>query len=222
VCKKSIAVPHIQMHAIYILNSAFLLLIACNSNRQKTAPPCFELEIPVEKKNAEYDYNYKYVTEQAAEMGLDSLELGYDSLQVRIWLAHSMAVTCHVVILKLRENKWKAQLVTYEDNDDMNPKDPAGNWEKIRPVTPRSGWKDFLKYLRESNIINLPHSAEMAECDLHGHTDGIDYIIEIATNKKYRFYYYCNPEDEHGCSLGKSIYQFANLLEKEFNFTYTK
>lgn len=210
------------MHAKYLLNSAFLLLTACNTNRQKTAPPGFEMEIPVEKRNDEYDYNYKYVTEQAAEMGLDSLGLGYDSLQVRIWLAHSMAITCHVAVLKLRLNKWKAQLVTYQDNDEMNPNRVAGNWEKIRSVTPRSGWKNFLRAFHKTNIINLPHSNSRPECNNHGHADGMDYKIEIATSKKYRFYFYCNPELYPDCTSGITLYNFAHLLEKEFNFTYVK
>lgn len=50
----------------------------------------FYAEIPLEV-NGEPDHKYRYVIKEDSQfLGLDSLEYGYDSVQLRVWLGHSL------------------------------------------------------------------------------------------------------------------------------------
>jgi hypothetical protein len=91
-----------------------------------------------------------------------------------------------------------------------------------RRLESAGGWPRLVRSISDANIVNLPHSKERSICDQCGGSDGIDYYFEIAMKNMYRFYYYCNPKDASGCYEAKTVLNFATLLEKEFNFTYTK
>jgi hypothetical protein len=72
-------------------------------------PADFVKEVPISDKgtpNEREDYIYRYTNKEASKLYLDSLETGYDSLQLRIWLGHSLARAKHVVILKYTKNTW--------------------------------------------------------------------------------------------------------------------
>ena len=63
----------------------------------------FIKDIPTNKEGrhkGELDGVYLHIKSEASKLKLDSLELGYDSLQLRIWLGHSMAIIRHTIILK--------------------------------------------------------------------------------------------------------------------------
>jgi hypothetical protein len=201
-----------------------LLSQACH-NAEKTAikrfdrNPGFVTEIPREK-DGELDYMYKYVIKEDSKLlGLDSLEYGYDSVQIRVWLGHSLAITQHIVILSSTNNKWKARLITLYRDEQVKP---AKISVKDREVNPKSGWADFVKSLTGFNIYYLPHCNYDKACDECGALDGISYYFETGSKYSYRFFYYCNPDIAKGCPEAMTVLQFAAFLEKEFNFTYTK
>lgn len=197
---------------------AVVLSQACH-DVEKTPPkrfdkdPGFVTDIPIRKKG-------RMAGEPDAKMlGLDSLEYGYDSLQIRVWLGHSLAITNHIVIISSTNQKWHAQLITsYVDRQQK----PAKIDNRSQSVVPKSGWRDFEKSLNGFNIVNLPHGNYDSTCDHCGGADGISYSFEIATSSTYRFFNYCNPDYAHGCPEAATVLQFAAFLEKEFDFTYTK
>lgn len=80
----------------------------------------------------------------------------------------------------------------------------------------------LVRSISGANIVYLPHGEESSICNQCGGFDGIDYYFEIATKNMYRFFYYCNPKEATACYEAKTVLNFATLLEKEFNFTYTK
>jgi hypothetical protein len=180
--------------------------------------PGFVTDIPkTDSRNGELNFSYHFLAEDAGLTGLDSLEYGYDSLQIRVWLGHSFAFTHHLVTISCTNSKWQAQLISIT-TANVPP------WKKSRQykaVKPKSGWTDFVKSLNGFNIVNLPHGDYDSVCFRCG-ADGIGYSFEIATTSTYRFYEYCNPETAHGCPEAATILQFAAFLEKEFDFTYGK
>lgn len=181
--------------------------------------PAFYTEIPREK-NGEPDHMYRYVIKEDSKfLGLDSLEHGYDSVQFRIWLGHSLAITQHIVIISSSNSKWKARLITFYRDEQIKP---AKISIKDEQVTPKSGWEDFVKTLTGFNIYYLPHGDYNEACNECGALDGISYYFETGTESAYRFFYYCNPEMAKGCPEAMTVLQFAAFLEKEFDFTYTK
>lgn len=172
----------------------------------QTIAPDFVTEVPK-------DLLHEYINGNAFALQLDSLEGGYDSLQFRIWLGHSLAKVKHVVILKFKDQKWKGQLVSFSENNDQV--------KKVRKVHPVSGWDTLIDSLYKLGIVTLPHETEISGYNGAG-ADGISYYFEIATSKKYRVYSYSNPEDNTSFWQAVNVLQIAGLLEKEFDFKYTK
>jgi hypothetical protein len=185
----------------------------------------FLKEIPLEKygrNKGHLDFMYQYLREEALELNLDSLEFGFDSLQIRIWLGHSLAIKCNVVILKRSNDKWAGQLLTFVKSHDGKTGKEFIAKREIKDVNPKLGWDNLIKNLIDFNILTLPNAD-----DLQGYNgcgkDGIAYYFEISTKTFYRFYYYCNPNDNiNKYWQANSVLKFSDLLEKEFDFTYTK
>jgi hypothetical protein len=186
----------------------------------RTIAPDFVREVPIIKEGKYIGHNdsfYESLNKDAFALQLDSLEAGYDSLQFRIWLGHSMAKVKHVVILKFKDHKWKGQLVSFSNETENNDLS-----KKVRKVYPGSGWDTLIDSLYKLKIISLPHETELAGYSGTGGTDGISYDFEIATSKRYRAYSYKNPEYNTNFWQAKNVLQIANLLEKEFDFQYVK
>ena len=200
---------------ITLLKVCLLLHLACAS--QQT----FKKDIPLEK-DGHIDYFFKYISQDSKDLGLGFIENGYDSLQVRIWLGHSLAVNKNIIILKKNNGKWSGQLITYSyGHDEKNGKEFL-NKKYIKEITPKSGWEYLTKKMMEFKILTLPNSNDILGYNDCGN-DGIAYFFEIATLQKYRFYYYCNPGDNQSKFWeAKYVLEFSNLLENEFNFSYTK
>lgn len=160
---------------------------------------------------------YEELKREAFALQLDSLETGYDSLQYRIWLGHSLAKVRHVVILKLKNKKWAGQLVSFSKE---SPYTDAG--KNVRNIHPLSGWDTLVDNLNKLKIASLPHESEVTGYRGEGGADGIAYYFEIATLKNYRVYSYSNPGENAGFWQAGNVLQIANLLEKEFEFQYIK
>lgn len=185
----------------------------------RTIAPDFIREVPVIKEGrlkGREDPFYEYINKDAFALQLDSLEAGYDSLQLRIWLGHSMAKVKHVVILKFKDRKWKGQLVSFGNETEHN--DPGKKTSELYPI---SGWGVLIDSLYKLKIVTLPHETEIAGYSIGG-TDGISYDVEIATSKRYRVYRYSNPEDNTNFWQAENILKIATLLEKEFSFQFVK
>lgn len=186
----------------------------------RTIAADFVREVPIIKEGrlkGHEDPFYEDINKDAFALQLDSLESGYDSLQFRIWLGHSMAKVKHVVILKFKDQKWKGQLVSFSNETGSN--DPG---KKVRKVYPRSGWGTLIDSLYKLKITTLPHETEIAGYKGPGGTDGICYDFEIATSKRYRAYSYSNPEINTNFWQARNVLKIATLLEKEFSFQFVK
>lgn len=185
----------------------------------RTIASGFVREVPVIKEGilkGHEDPFYEDINKDAFALQLDSLEAGYDSLQFRIWLGHSMAKVKHVVILKFKDHKWKGQLVRFGKETEHN--DPGKKPSELYPI---SGWGILIDSLYKLKIVTLPHETEIAGYSIGG-TDGISYDFEIATSKMYRVYRYSNPEDNTNLWQAGNVLKIATLLEKEFSFQFVK
>lgn len=84
----------------------FLICVsACQTDIKK---PNFEeifKEIPFEK-NGDYVSVYKKAKAIANLLELDSLEVGYDSIQVRIWFCYGLLKKTHLIIILNQNSKW--------------------------------------------------------------------------------------------------------------------
>ena len=212
----------------YILIPVLFLLSCTNDNQSLITAQlikgvggdsaAFVREIPVTTKGpgkGKYDFMYNIMTAYACGLKLDSLFNGYKSIQIRIWLGHSMASKKQVIILSNRSGQWKGRVVCY-----------AGNCYCIKSdkyINPSHGWGSLLEKIQQLQITTLPNGDDIAGFLGCCGADGIDYIFEIATEKKYRFYDYSNPEEyTDKFWQAKNVVEFANMLENEFGFKYTR
>ena len=182
----------------------------------KEIPSNFLREIPVETtggRRGQEDYFYKIVNKNSYNFGLDSLEGGFDSLQVRVWLGHSMSSEKNVIIFKFSKRKWVAQLVTFFQNPD------GDSLKSIVKVYPKSGWESLTDSLFKLKILTLPNGADVIGS---GGADGIGYDFEVSTTTMYRFYRYANPDNSPNVWQAENVIKIANLLESEFGFNYKK
>jgi hypothetical protein len=169
-------------------------------------------EIPI-NKNGKQSLYYKITKEKINELGLDSLESGYDSLQIRIWFDYSLAFKKHLIVLKRNSGVWHGEFYTYKYYLSTNT---IGEKSKNN-VTPKSGWNHFVKELFGLKIISLPNGLEIP--GLGGGEDGASYNIEVATKNLYRYYSYWSPKStENKFWQAKNMVQIIKLLEREFNF----
>jgi hypothetical protein len=221
-----------MQNLISIICLASLFFASCNGQDNNVSaqitdkPKKIKKEIPTYKDGRSKGgtaYLFKVLRRDASELGLDFIENGFDSIQVRIWLGHSMAVKRNVIVLKQVNGQWFGQLVTYSyGHDDKNGKEFISNKE-IKEANPKSGWTNLIKTLMDLQIPTLPNGQDINGYNSCGGEDGIDYFFEIASPKEYRFYYYCNPDENiNQFWQVKNVVEFSNLLEKEFSFTYTK
>ncbi len=224
---------------VLISACSLLLIAACQQSRQIPAGPwddtikgvTFTKEIPrskIGRDSGKYDLFYRSNHFYVSSLGLDSLEGGYNSFQLRVWLGPDLAIIKNVVIISNVKQQWQARVITYKDSNSYDYNDPKyvtiSKKEIItdkRNVTPSSGWAAFIKEMLVLQVLNLPNGNDIAGygCGI----DGTASIFETATANNYRYYYYYDPGD-HAARFwqAKNVLEFAGLLEKEFGFSYTK
>jgi len=179
-------------------------------------------EIPLTKKG-QPDFFYRLSKYQASKLQLDSLEIGYDSLQIRIWYNYGLLDIQNVAIIKRNNGQWKAELLTlnFDENDSSLMRMPILK-ERINKV-PASGWTFFLKGLVELNIMGLPDQRKVSGYKEMLGADGVSYNVEVATKEEYRFFSYWQPdiykkESKEAMNMELTL----EFLEKELSFKRLK
>lgn len=185
--------------------------------QQNKSKYSMEIDIP-KNRNGEPVPDYRIIKEFQMRVGLDSLEKGYDSLQIRIWGGHSQALQFFLVKISRTKKEWHGELITL--NYMIDPESPTFRYrDKLsRTVTPRSGWEAFEKKLFDLQITSLP---DMSQLGYEGGEDGTSYMVELATSKYYRFYSYWSPEVyQNKYPAAKSMKSITQLLQAELGFIF--
>jgi hypothetical protein len=168
-------------------------------------------EIPLDRKGNP-DLFYLLAKQKARQLELDSLELGYDSLQLRIWFDYSLSKRKHLVVIKRVKDKWLCQLYIMETHYDASKDRETILTKNIKVVQPKSGWIIFTRTLFALKITTLTSGPE-------GGMDGVGYNVEVATKHQYRFYEYWSPETTQDKSWGsKNMVEIIKFLERECDF----
>ena len=213
--------------------AAVLLIASCwehnsdSNSRLSTSDTLktFISEIPTYKHGrlkGDTSNSFKAIKEQSKQLDLTNLYKGYDSLEIRIWLGHSLAVKRNVVIINRTNSKWSGQLVTFKVGHYEKDGAELVDNKQVDNVTPKSGWKSFTERLFSYQVMTLPN-----EDDINGYNgcgaDGLPYYFEIATRHQYRFFTYCNIEGNiQNFPQARHVDNIARLLEKELSFKFTR
>jgi len=203
-----------------ILIILVLPLISCNNrdtkndHSQKKDTIIVTKDIPVNRKGEAVLYNQ--LCSSRDYLGkLDTLELGYDSLQIRLWYAyHLKNPEEHIVVIK-KDSTWSAELhdIAWFRNDDT----AYIVKREIKQGMPRIGWPSFIDSLVKLNILTLPDQTKVP--DMHLVYNAPVIIVEVATKTTYRQYAYTVPLDfVNKFSQARDLEKIMDLIEDQLGF----
>jgi len=157
---------------------------------------------------------YKLAKTKQKQLRLDSLESGFDNLQIRIWYDFSLVRERKLVVITNRDTSWKATI--YNLQVDWDGQTETILSKTVKQVTPKSSWYIFLKKLMDFKILTLPDQNDIP--NYGGGTDGNTYNVEVATKNQYRFYGYWEPQmyqDKYW--QAKNMADILKLIKQEFD-----
>jgi hypothetical protein len=173
-------------------------------------------EIPLDRKGRP-SMLYESIKLIAFKMNLDTLENGFDSLQIRLWYGYAKTDSGQLVVLKRLNHKWTAELflLVYHLSEKGNAFKSITQNSTLRE--PKSGWRSFIKNLLALGIMTLPDMRKISNYpDI---ADGNSISVEVANINKYRFFKYLEPIIAQKESLeAKRMEQVVDLVEYEFDF----
>jgi hypothetical protein len=160
------------------------------------------------------DSYYASIRQQERWLGLDRLDNGYDSMQIRIWGTHARIPGMRLLILKCASGKWEGDLLVIESNPDTSSGKQAIIKEQ-KSITPKSGWNSLIEKLSALQITSLPHMLELPGLT-SDFVDGPEYGVEIAVRNAYRFYWYWSPQGFKEYQQTRNMSAILQLLGEEF------
>ncbi len=193
----------------FILIGIVLFLGTCNSNSRS----------PVKKEIPTYlggtvDIFYQLAKDRQKQFGLDSLENGFQDLQIRVWYNFSLIKEQKLVVITNKDTTWTATI--YNSQVDWHNNTEIILSKKTTQVSPKSGWPTFSKKLLNLQIATLPN-----QDDVEGYSagdDGKTYSVEVATKNQYRFYSYWEPQkNQEKFWQAKNLTEILHLFETELD-----
>lgn len=203
----------------------FSLMISCETNRNKSTN--YDLknnqsrdtvvkDIPMDKNGKPRSY---YKNKEVVEkiIGLESLENGFDSIQIRIWHGYAFNDTSQLIVFKKNQGNWFGEFFTLIYKYNEKGDSILSINKSVVKREPKSGWEVLMKKMLSLDILTLPDYKEIP--NYLQVADGDAVIFEIATQKVYRIYSYQAPnlnKFEHQQAM--KIEKVLKLIEDEFNF----
>jgi hypothetical protein len=173
-------------------------------------------DIPLDK-NGKVVASYKYKNEIVSKLKIDTLENGFDSIQIRIWYGYAFKDTAQLVIVKNRNDKWSADLYTLLPSFNKNRNAIESINSLVLIKEPKSGWIKFMKELFDLQIMTLPDMDKIAPNIVIADGDGV--VVEVSTKNQYRFYHYLEPSSiQDKLPQAKRMENILQHIEKELDF----
>lgn len=206
------------MRQFILIITTLFLLTSC-TRQKETNSTLKTSEIQWTKNDS--DIFYLSTQDKVKQLGLDSLQNGSDSLQIRIWYDYSTDRTRKLFVINKTNSIWTASLYTMTvidrigtDLKELNSPEKI-RLEKTENLQPKNGWDRFINKILSLQIISLPDMYSIPGMKV-GMEDGVTYSIEVAMRHKYRFYSYSNPDEIKGKYWqAKNMVDIIDLLETE-------
>jgi hypothetical protein len=202
----------------YILIAMSFALWSCKDRTHTNMPvtfvdttKSFKKEIP-KYQSGEADIFYKLAKTKGKQLGLDSLENGFDNLQIRVWYDFSFVSDRKLVSIKNSDTNWTATI--YALQVDWDGRTETILSKTVKQVSPKSGWASFTTKLLDLKVLTLPDQNDIPGCYIGA--DGCSYNVEVATKNQYRFYGYWEPQMyQNKFWQTKSMADILKLFEEE-------
>jgi hypothetical protein len=184
-----------------------------NSNRMKND---FIRDIPKDPDGKQDLYNSIVILRDSLK--LDTLENGFDSLQIRIWFTYPFTDRQQLVILSRKHKQWEYKYIDYKPHYiKIQNKDSLIYIEKRAILkSPKGSWNEFTDSIYYFNIMTLPDYSTLKNYTLPTDPDG--KIFEIGTKHEYRLYYYPSSTLSTEFRESRDVNNIVRLFEKEFDF----
>jgi hypothetical protein len=207
------------MKNVVILSTIILVFLGCKDNHN-SQDSLYQFKHPTDttfkKEIPTTGYSYKSDKYKEKQLGLENLESGFETLQIRLWVDYALYKGKELYIIKNRNGKWTAEVYKMMTGRSVEGEDSIISKE-IKNVTPKSGWDSLLTNLLNLKIATLPNMNNiLGLVDMID--DGVDFNIEIASKYQYRFYGYHSPEYfQDKFWQAKNMTQIVKLIREELN-----
>lgn len=196
---------------ILLLVCIGLVFIGCNSRPQpfvRVLPPAGFYTTEV----------LEGIVQVRDSLRLDTLENGYNTLQIRLWAAPPFGYRQQVFILKKQQGQYSARLVTFTPR--LSPKRDSllgySMYEQFPLIS--IDWDKFMHALNNCNIATLPDQTTLLN---YTHPlDGVNYIVEVATQNSYRLYTYHEPGMNLQIKEAAAMVKITHLISEYTGFTF--
>ncbi|MCW3074760.1 MAG: hypothetical protein JWP69_1829 [Flaviaesturariibacter sp.] len=181
------------MKLFYYLLTIVIFSFSCKGQRNPISQPApfvdtnkaFKKEIP------SVDIFYNLAKTKQKQLGLYSLENGFDDLQIRVWYDFALVRERRLVVITNNDANWTATV--YHLQVDWDGKTETILSKKVKQLIPKSGWTTFSKKLLDLKVVTLPSQDYIK--GYSGGEDGRTYNVEVASKNQYRFYSYWEPQE---------------------------
>ena len=151
-------------------------------------------------------------------LGLESIEQGYDGLQIRIWADHGIKNNDTTEMLLIRSNRkgdFSAVSYRFAGSDPGEFMNVSGRFISLAP---KSGWVSFLKRPFFRRLFTIPDGNSLENYSLN--TNPFGYQVEVAFHNNYRLYdYYDISDNIHTIPEAKEFVGILKMLDEEFSCT---
>lgn len=162
------------------------------------------------------NFSQRMVKKLHTLLKLESLQNGFDSLQIRIWIDCGDKISS-LIVLERKGYQWNAVFYSFDIYYDEKLGFEIRNLNTDNR-SPKSGWDSFFENLMKIDIIDLPdHSKFFPKYNLPN--DAYRVLVEVGMLKKYRLYEY--PELGLNSNIAEGpgkLHQALKLIEREFNY----
>lgn len=152
---------------------------------------------------------FEELEQRTQVLGMSSLRtvlLPEHDLEVRFWYDRFQIISGVVITRNRRE--WSASWI--QQTQDHQP----SSVRQVNLNPPQSGWEGLWNSLLRAGILTMQDSSQ-ADCPAEA-LDGIGYIVETNVDRKYRTYWYGNPQLMR-CSEAKKMLRLEEIIAQEFN-----
>jgi len=192
------------------------LILCCNSNPNHDSRVLFKKEIPTYEGSS----LFADLKDTRDSLKLDTLENGFDSLEIRLWFSYANSLNQQVLVIRNKKGLWDGEYWEYLPQVDQMRTRVLYIESSVKKINPNHGWIRLIDKLMENDILTLPDYQIIKDYSIS--TGGYQVAVEVSNQTNYRLYCYpsllINPNNK----FAKKMINIVQTLNTEFNLLLPK